>query len=184
MGTMKCSPSMAATILLLTVCSSFNGGGADQALIESICKQSQDYAFCMNTLGSDPRSDTADLRGLAMISSSLSIIQIQDTLRRLPDIIKQSTDRLTIQRLEVCQSDYDGSLANFQSASNATSNNAFYDTIDFVRNGTNRVIDCHNIFRKDGPIAISPIAGDDINVFKLGELVLIAIDGLIHKKQL
>ncbi|KAK9018456.1 hypothetical protein V6N11_001431 [Hibiscus sabdariffa] len=133
-------------MLVVAACSSFNGGEADQALIERICKQSQDYGFCMSTLGNDPRSGTADLRGLALISTSLSIIQIQDTLSRLPDIIKQSTDPLAIQ------------------------------------NGTNQVIDCHNIFRREGPIATSPIAGDDMNVFKLAELILIAIDGLLHRK--
>ncbi|GMJ01011.1 pectin methylesterase inhibitor 5 [Hibiscus trionum] len=184
MGSLKWFSTTATTILVVATCFSFNGGDADQALIERICKQSQDYSFCMSTLGNDPRSGTADLRGLAMISTSLSIIKIQDTLSRLPDIIKQTTDPLAIRRLGVCQTDYDGSLVNFKGAYNATSNNAFYDAIDFVRNGTNQVIDCHNIFRREGPIATSPIAGDDINVFKLSELILIAIDDLLHKKYL
>ncbi|KAL4385257.1 hypothetical protein GQ457_15G020760 [Hibiscus cannabinus] len=182
MSILKWFSSTATIILVVAACSSFNGGEADQALIERICKQSQDYGFCMSTLGNDPRSGTADLRGLALISTSLSIIQIQDTLSRLPDIIKQSTDPLPIHRLGVCQTDYNGSLVNFQGTYKAISDNGYYVAIDFVRNGTNQVIDCHNIFRREGPIATSPIAGDDMNVFKFAELILLAIDDLLHRR--
>ncbi|KAB2074253.1 hypothetical protein ES319_A07G141300v1 [Gossypium barbadense] len=154
---------------------------ADVALIKSICKQSQDYDFCMRSLGTDPRSETTDVRGLAMVSASLAVIQIQDTLGRIPDIIKQTTDPVAVRRLGVCENDYDGLLGNFQNAFRATSNNAFQDTVKFVRDGEKQVADCHNIFRKDGPFATSPIEGDDVKVFKLAELVLIAIYRLIPK---
>ncbi|KAK5818793.1 pectinesterase inhibitor 5-like [Gossypium arboreum] len=171
-----------ATILVAIAYFCFNGVVvADVALIKSICKQSQDYDFCMTSLGTDPRSETTDVRGLAMVSASLAVIQIQDTLGRIPDIIKQTTDPVAVRRLGVCENDYDGLLGNFQNAFRATSNNAFQDTVKFVRDGEKQVADCHNIFRKDGPIATSPIEGDDVKVFKLAELVLIAIYRLIPK---
>ncbi|MBA0790737.1 hypothetical protein Gohar_015368 [Gossypium harknessii] len=181
MGNLKSLCSV-ATILVAIAYFCFSGVVvADIALIKSICKQSQDYNFCMTSLGTDPRSETTDVRGLAMVSASLAVIQIQDTLGRIPDIIKQTTDPVAVRRLGVCENDYDGLLGNFQNAFRATSNNAFQDTVKFVRDGAKQVADCHDIFRKDGPISKSPIEGDDVKVFKLAELVLIAIYRLIPK---
>ncbi|KAG4138441.1 hypothetical protein ERO13_D07G134300v2 [Gossypium hirsutum] len=181
MGNLKSLCSV-ATILVAIAYFCFSGVVvADIALIKSICKQSQDYDFCMTSLGTDPRSETTDVRGLAMVSASLAVIQIQDTLGCIPDIIKQTTDPVAVRRLGVCENDYDGLLGNFQNAFRATSNNAFQDTVKFVRDGAKQVADCHDIFRKDGPIATSPIEGDDVKVFKLAELVLIAIYRLIPK---
>ncbi|KAL1161661.1 hypothetical protein V6Z11_A07G150800, partial [Gossypium hirsutum] len=152
---------------------------ADVALIKSICKQSQDYDLLHEKSRHRPslRNDrrTWPCHGLCFTRG----YPIQDTLGRIPDIIKQTTDPVAVRRLGVCENDYDGLLGNFQNAFRATSNNAFQDTVKFVRDGEKQVADCHNIFRKDGPFATSPIEGDDVKVFKLAELVLIAIYRLI-----
>ena len=179
MVSFKCFSFMAISFLA-TSSFSFNVCHADKALIDSICKQSQDYNFCISTIGNDPRSEAADLHGLALISISLTVIQIQDTLGRIPDILRQLTDPLGQQHLGVCQNDYSGSLENFQESFNSSSKHAYLDTINFVRDGTNQVIDCHNNYSRNGPKATSPIAVDDTNVIKLSEIILLTIDPLIH----
>ncbi|XVF80722.1 hypothetical protein PTKIN_Ptkin15bG0098000 [Pterospermum kingtungense] len=180
MVSVKCFCSL-AMIFLATFPFSFNGCNADIALIDSVCKASQDYSFCASNLGSDLRSSTANLHDLGLISILLTVVGIQDTLGRIPDILRQLTDPLGKQRLGICQDDYNGSLGNFQKSLNSTSKNAYWDAINFVRDGTNQVIHCHNIYRMNGPIATSPIAGDDTNVLKYSEIILIIIDRLIPR---
>ncbi|EOX95370.1 Plant invertase/pectin methylesterase inhibitor superfamily protein, putative [Theobroma cacao] len=177
MASFKCLFSVA--IFCLASFLFFNCCDADKALIDSICKESQDYDFCTSTINNHAGSPTADLRGLALIAASQTVSQIQDTLDRIPTILKQVQDPLGKQRLGDCQTDYNTSLGKFQSAFGSTSNKAYWDALSFVRDGTNIVIDCHNSYRRDGPTATSPIAEDDTKVFKLSEIILIIVDRLI-----
>ncbi|XVF55312.1 hypothetical protein PTKIN_Ptkin06aG0027100 [Pterospermum kingtungense] len=181
MVSFKCFPSL-AIIFLATFAFSFNGCHADRALIDSVCRQSQDYSFCTTNLISDPRAVNTDLHGLALVSISLTVAQIQDTLGRISNIQRRITNPLGKKRIRVCQNDYKASLGNFQNSFSSTSKNAYWDTINFVRDGTNQVIHCHNIYRMNGPIATSPIARDDTKVIKYSEIILIIVDRLIPKK--
>ncbi|MBA0589828.1 hypothetical protein Gorai_018555 [Gossypium raimondii] len=79
---------------------------------------------------------------------------------------------LSIQTHSQCESDYDEAYTNLQSSFSSTSKTAYMDAI-------NKVIDCHNGFRRNGPIATSPIDADDMKVFKLSEIFLLAVDRLI-----
>lgn len=172
-----------AIIIFLAISSfSFSGCNADAALIESICRESQDYNFCTSVVGKDPRAAAVDLHGLALVSISVTAIQIRDTLDEIPRILQDLKDPLAQTRLRECQAGYNKALGNFQSAFTTTSRNAYFDAIHFTGIGTNLVIDCHNGFRRNGPIAASPIDASDVKVFKLSEIILIAIDRLIPKK--
>lgn len=180
MVSFKCFSSL-AIIFLTTTALSFSGCHADPALIDSVCKQSMDYSFCATSFDEDPRSSAADLHHLGMIAISLTIIQIQDTQVDIPDILHRLSDPLAKQRLSVCQNDYNGSLGNFQNSFISLSNHAYWDAINFVRDGTNQVIHCQNIYRMDGPIATPPIAAEDTNIIKYSEIILIIIDRLLQK---
>ncbi|KAK8565564.1 hypothetical protein V6N13_020660 [Hibiscus sabdariffa] len=183
MASFKCLACM--TIISLLVSYSFNGCIADPALIDSICRPSVDYAFCISFVGNDPRAPTANLHGLALISISVTAISIQDTQDKIYKLLHQVKDPVTLSRLRRCQSDYNEALSNFQSSFTATSRNSFFEAIDLVRTGTNKVIGCHNRFRRGpgpGPIATSPIDVNDSNIFKLSGIIKIAVDKLIPKK--
>ncbi|OMO64054.1 Pectinesterase inhibitor [Corchorus capsularis] len=157
----------------------FSGSHADSALIDGICKRTQDYNFCSTSLNNDPRSVNADLKGLCLISISITIMQIQSTLDRIPGILGTLTDPLGKQRLGACQNDYSTSLGNFQNSFSSASAHDYWKTFDSVKDGTNHVIDCHNSYRTGGPIATSPIDVDDNNVIKLSEIILIIVNDLI-----
>ncbi|KAK8711469.1 hypothetical protein V6N13_146751 [Hibiscus sabdariffa] len=169
-------------LFLVSAFSTFNGCNAGIALIQSICKDSQDVQFCNTIFETDPRSATADLHGLALIAISNTILEIQDTLSRIPGILSQlRRNPLGKKRLIICQSDYNNSLKKFQSAFSSTSKNAYWDAINYIRDGTNVVIDCHNNYRRGGPIATSPINDDDLKVFKLSEIILLVINRILVK---
>ncbi|KAG8477592.1 hypothetical protein CXB51_031088 [Gossypium anomalum] len=95
---------------------SFNGCNADAALIESICKESQDYNFCISVVGNGPRAAAVDLHGLALVSISVTAIQIQDTLDEIPRILQDLKDPLAQTRLRECPNRLQRGIGNFQSA--------------------------------------------------------------------
>ncbi|KAA3476183.1 cell wall/vacuolar inhibitor of fructosidase 2 [Gossypium australe] len=174
--------SCTATIFLTISTFSINGCNAYGALIEGICKQSQDYKYCMSVVGNDPRAASADLHRLALLSIQVMAIQIQDTLDQISRIHPNLKDPLSQRRLRQCKSDYDEAYTNLESSFSSTSKTAYMDAINFMGIATNKVIDCHNGFRRNGPIATSPIDADDMKVFKLSEIFLLAVDRLIPKK--
>ncbi|KAG6785003.1 hypothetical protein POTOM_010723 [Populus tomentosa] len=165
-----CCPSRAAAIRFETK--------ADAALVQSICKESQDPDFCNRTLAADPRVAAASMDGLAMLSILLTIDQLQTTSDNIASIHGQTSDPVGKQRLGVCQTDYTDALGQFRRASSSSDARAYWDVIDRVRDGTNKVIDCENIYKRD-PISVSPITVDNHNVIKLSELTLIIVDKIL-----
>ncbi|OMO82197.1 Pectinesterase inhibitor [Corchorus olitorius] len=182
MGSLKCFSSI-LTIFLAMISLFLSGCHADHvALIDSICKKSHDYEFCSTRLSSDPRSpNVADLNGFALISISLTITQIHSTLDRIPGILVKLNDPLEKQRLEACRNHYSTSVGDFHNSFTFASRHDYWETFNSVRDGTNRVIDCHNGYRMDGPIATSPIDGDDHDVIKLSGIIMIIVDDLIRR---
>ncbi|GLT38099.1 hypothetical protein SLA2020_123660 [Shorea laevis] len=149
-----------------------------EAMLNDICKQTEDPDFCINILRSDPRTDGADMHGLALISISLTSTLVQDTLNKIPDILKGINDTVGEQRMWVCNSDYVGALAKFGDAFSSTSKRSYGDSINSIRDGTNSVIDCQNIYRRNDPIAESPLAAENMEVFKLSGIMLTIISSL------
>ncbi|KAF9688191.1 hypothetical protein SADUNF_Sadunf02G0171400 [Salix dunnii] len=151
---------------------------ADAALVQSLCKESQDPDFCNRTLAADPRVEAANMDGLALISISLTVDQVQTTSDSIASILGQISDTIGKRRLGVCQTDYTDALGQFRSAFSSSDAKAYWDVIDRVRDGTNKVIDCENIYKRD-PITASPISVDNHNVIKLSELTLIIVDKIL-----
>ncbi|KAJ6710639.1 PECTINESTERASE INHIBITOR-LIKE [Salix koriyanagi] len=151
---------------------------AGVALVQSLCNESQDPDFCNRTLATDPRVEAANMDGLALISISLTIDQVQTTSDSIASIRGQVSDPIGKQRIEVCQADYTDALRQFRGAFSSSDGKAYWDVIDRVRDGTNKVIDCENIYKRD-PIRASPISVDNHNVIKLSELTLIIVDQIL-----
>ncbi|GMY17102.1 pectinesterase inhibitor 5-like [Fagus crenata] len=68
---------------------------ADQALIDSICEQTQDVDFCKSTFNADPRTPAADRDGLGLLSIAINIDVVQATIDdTIPRLLKLSLTQL------------------------------------------------------------------------------------------
>ena len=66
---------------------------ADQALIDSICEQTQDVDFCKSTFNANPRTPAADRDGLVVLSIAINIDVVQATINdTIPEIVKTLID--------------------------------------------------------------------------------------------
>ncbi|KAJ4727859.1 Pectinesterase inhibitor [Melia azedarach] len=171
--------SHVAMLLLFNV-NNFNIAMADTTLIDAVCKRYTDYGFCVSTFASDPRSATADLNGLGKLSTQITMNLLQQTLSDdIPKIRNNIRDPVGLQRLNVCQSDYQTALQKFAEAFKSTDNKAYPDVINWVRDGTNLVIDCQNIYRRSEPITESPTAAVNQKVINLVGVILTVNDMLM-----
>ncbi|KDP31606.1 hypothetical protein JCGZ_14831 [Jatropha curcas] len=133
----------------------------DRSSIDPICKQSQDYNFCMQILITDPRTLAADMHGLEVISISLTVDQIQTTSDNFASIGKGITDPVGKKRLGVCISNYSDALTKFQNAFQSASNKAYLDVIGRLRDGFNKIVECENVYRMGEPIAVCPVSANN-----------------------
>ncbi|KAI9181732.1 hypothetical protein LWI28_018011 [Acer negundo] len=156
---------------------------ADENLIKNICIQTSDYQYCTNLYFSDNRSYRVGVQGLALIAIQATINKAQDTIySRFPELSKKITDLVGKQRLGVCKTDYTNSENNFNGAFQSTSKSDYWKAIDWIRKGANDVIDCQDIYKRENPIADSPIS--DVNneiALKLSGIILACIDNLLRR---
>ncbi|CAB4262519.1 unnamed protein product [Prunus armeniaca] len=76
----------------------------DANLIDQTCKQTPNYALCVSSLKSDPRSSTADVSGLGVILVDIVKAKSTDTLNKINTLLKQRPGN---QALKSCARFYD-----------------------------------------------------------------------------
>ncbi|KAK1558328.1 hypothetical protein Q3G72_001114 [Acer saccharum] len=156
---------------------------ADENLIKNICQQTSDNQYCTHLYFSDSRSYWVGVQGLALIAIQEIINKAQDTIHnRFPKLSKEITDPVGKQRLGVCETDYTNSVNNFNGAFQSTSKSDYWKAIDWIRKGANDVIDCQNIYKRESPIADSPISAVNNEIaLKLSGILLTCIDNLLRR---
>jgi pectinesterase inhibitor-like protein len=160
----------------------FTHSNADSALITNICNGADDVQYCRDLFLLDPRSDTVDGHGLALIAVQITINKIQDTLdTKISDFVRNTTDPVGKQRIGVCQSDYTNAVTKYTNVFQSTDKKAYQDAIDGLGIGSNDIVDCQNIYRRTEPIAESPISADNTEIaIKSTGVILTVIEYLIR----
>ncbi|KAJ8504563.1 hypothetical protein OPV22_005449 [Ensete ventricosum] len=84
--------------------------------MEKACNLTIDYHFCMKSLQADPRSHSADLRGLGAIAIDLSIAHANATTSKLETLHANASNPYTKNKLEACLILYRNALPPLQLA--------------------------------------------------------------------
>ncbi|XP_010045344.1 putative invertase inhibitor [Eucalyptus grandis] len=71
-------------------------------LIDGTCGQTLYYGLCAKSLRSDPRSASADLKGLAVIMLNVTTAEAADTLSYIKALVKRKVDPAEAKPLEYC----------------------------------------------------------------------------------
>ncbi|KAK9948528.1 hypothetical protein M0R45_004099 [Rubus argutus] len=59
-------------------------------LIDQTCRKTPNYSLCVSSLKSDPRSKSADVRGLALIMVNVVKVKAKTTLNRINVLLKKT----------------------------------------------------------------------------------------------
>ncbi|XP_057475476.1 cell wall / vacuolar inhibitor of fructosidase 1-like [Actinidia eriantha] len=82
------------------------------ALIRATCKSTDNFALCVSTLESDPRSFKADVKGLAEITLGIVRSKANQTLYAIGDVFKNTMDPDLFRFLGTCIGDYDQTVSS------------------------------------------------------------------------
>lgn len=180
-GSLKWSIMIIATFLFFSLTNGKISIKIYGNTLDQICNQAVDKLSCVQILGEDPRTRIADMKGMALISMSLSIMQATETYDdRIPQFLKKTTDRVGKLRLERCKSDYQEALGKYQEAYKSAGAASYWDVIDRVREGFDKVVHCENLYRTD-PIGVCPITNHNHRLINLSGIILIIVDMLLRK---
>ncbi|RVW71581.1 Cell wall / vacuolar inhibitor of fructosidase 1 [Vitis vinifera] len=79
-------------------------------LVDQTCKQTPNYDLCVKTLRADPRSSTADVTGLALVTVDAIKAKATATLDRINGLLGTTPDPKTKAALSHCGELYDNAV--------------------------------------------------------------------------
>ncbi|KAK1300177.1 Cell wall / vacuolar inhibitor of fructosidase 2 [Acorus calamus] len=88
----------------------------DVTLIQTVCRETSDFDLCFKTLKSDPRSDSADRKGLVAIMIDIDSQTSTSITSYVSDSIKSAGDESTKKALSDCLDAYGSAKDHFGDA--------------------------------------------------------------------
>ncbi|KAK6803071.1 hypothetical protein RDI58_000855 [Solanum bulbocastanum] len=81
-------------------------------LIEDVCRTSRNFKVCIDALRSDPKSSSADKKGLVRILLQQYLRKTKSIYNEIVSLLEQAKESVLIQCLQVCKENYDLSIDN------------------------------------------------------------------------
>ncbi|XP_077250608.1 cell wall / vacuolar inhibitor of fructosidase 2-like [Tasmannia lanceolata] len=142
---------------------------ATPPLVDKVCKPTQYYDFCVQSLDSDPRAPTADLVVLSMISLDLMKRNATDTMAIISDMVGKEMDPVLKQKLSACFDMYAQSLDDIRLAFDALNSKSYTKVSNLAAKVNTQAYVCEGTF-KEPPIRGSPLTINNENLAHLGSI--------------
>ncbi|KAK7825412.1 pectinesterase inhibitor 5 [Quercus suber] len=154
-------------------------GSFDEAFLEKICQKTVDYEFCQSTLRSDVRTFTANPDGLVLISISITVDHVRNTIDQIPNILKTLTDPLDKTRIQNCQTDYNEIVVKLNAAYSASDAKSYQEVLNSLTDALSKRVECDDEYRLTPPIRDSPLLSASTRLQKLIDITWVIIEEFI-----
>ncbi|KAK2982818.1 hypothetical protein RJ640_021308 [Escallonia rubra] len=141
----------------------------DASLIEQVCQKTPYHDLCVSSLKSNPKSSSADVKGLARIILELFLDAAKDNLVQVKKLLNRATDPAIKQCLDVCSNEYDSAINVWTPlALKYLESNSIPDAITEVSNASGDAETCEESF---GEVSRpSPLTAENNYVLHLGKI--------------
>ncbi|KAK6117977.1 hypothetical protein DH2020_048277 [Rehmannia glutinosa] len=145
---------------------------ASDNLLKDVCRQTQDEAFCMNVLGSDPRTRDARLFQLGQITIDLGAYSATGTKVKIHSLFLSEKDPELKIRLSVCDENYDDAIDSLREAVDDLEHGEYTDLKLEGGSVYGDAYDCEDAFKKP-PAYTSPLTDENYRLQRFGEIIII-----------
>ncbi|KAF8380639.1 hypothetical protein HHK36_028129 [Tetracentron sinense] len=159
-----------------------NGAIGDPLTIGSTCKAASQsdsklsYDFCVAALKSDPKSRTADLKGLGIISIELSISNATNVVSNIAKLLKdKSIDPFAKTVLEDCLDLYSDAIPTLKEAVGKFNSKDYYQANVDVSSAMDASSTCEDGFKERKGV-VSPLTKENHDIFQLTAISLAIIE--------
>ncbi|XP_010933538.1 putative invertase inhibitor [Elaeis guineensis] len=168
-------PLSHTTILSLLLISSI----AKASILEETCKSvaaarpNIGYEFCATSLRADPGSSSADLHGLAVIATRLSLADATNTESRINQLmVVESKKPFLKDCLSVCSEVYSEAIDHLNDASRNLEARLYREAVTFLSAALDAPDNCEDAFSDAGSGGLSPLAREDEDYGRLADVAL------------
>ncbi|KAK6148474.1 hypothetical protein DH2020_019386 [Rehmannia glutinosa] len=141
-------------------------------LLEEVCHQTHDPPFCLNILGSDPRTKNAGLPELAGITIDLGSYSATGTKVKIHSLLLSGKFPQLKTRLTVCDENYAHAISELREAAVRLKHGEYIDlNVDGGLAGQDGH-DCEEAF-KEPPAYRSPLTHENYRLERFGEIITI-----------
>ncbi|XP_049387848.1 cell wall / vacuolar inhibitor of fructosidase 1-like [Solanum stenotomum] len=128
-------------------------------LIEDVCRTSSDFKVCIDALRADPKSSSADKKGLVHILLQQCLAKAKSIYNEIVSLLEQAKEHVLIQCLQVCKENYDSSIDDAETAIKDFDANDFPGAMSAVSDVVSAPDTCEETFNES--VKISPIKSKD-----------------------
>ncbi|KAK2973993.1 hypothetical protein RJ640_022716 [Escallonia rubra] len=140
-------------------------------LIATVCRQTPNPDFCTSILKSDPRTGTANINDLMLISIDLASFNATATRVKIHSLLLGTTDPGLTEHLNDCANDY-GSVVAFLDQAVQYLKSGDYGEVEIQGTSTYTLADdCEDSFSIK-PAYQSPLTTDNYNMKNLGFIIV------------
>ncbi|XVE63021.1 hypothetical protein DITRI_Ditri06bG0166100 [Diplodiscus trichospermus] len=117
-----------------------------QQLIDKICRQMEEYAFCNDTFNQNVLGPSADIRALTQITVEQSSSNATNTHSFITDLLERTTDPAEKNALITCENAYHQLIDGFSQATLAFFQQDFDSMLEAERRLPRALASCTDIF--------------------------------------
>ncbi|KAK4724769.1 hypothetical protein R3W88_027548 [Solanum pinnatisectum] len=128
-------------------------------LIEDVCRTSSDFKVCIDALRKDPKSSSADKKGLVHILLQQCLTKAKSIYNEIVSLLEQAKEHVLVQCLQVCKENYDSSIDDAETAIKDFDANDFPGVMSVVSGVASAPDTCEETFNES--VKISPIKSKD-----------------------
>ncbi|XP_033511010.1 pectinesterase inhibitor-like [Nicotiana tomentosiformis] len=125
-------------------------------LIDDVCRKSSDYKLCVESLRANPKSSSADQKGLTRIMLQLSLAKAKNIYNEVLILLQQTKEVVLKQCLQICKDNYDEAVDDITSSIEYLDANEFFFARSFAIDATDDSSSCEESFAEP-PIRKSPL---------------------------
>ncbi|XP_020694931.1 putative invertase inhibitor [Dendrobium catenatum] len=132
--------------------------------------------ICISSLSTDPSSRSADLHGLALIATHLSIVNATSTAAKVQKLIDEGPEPKTSDCLSVCLDVYSDAADHLREASAGIESRNYPDAVTFLSAAVDAAENCEDAFGDEN--MNSPMAEDDRGFERMAKIALAIVSTL------
>ncbi|GMJ01742.1 hypothetical protein like AT1G09360 [Hibiscus trionum] len=144
-----------------------------QALIDKICRQMEEYAFCNNTFNQNLKSPNADITALTQITVEQTLNIATNTHTLITGLLEKATDPAVKNALTTCENAYHVVMDSFQHAATAFFEKDYNSMFQSEKSAPRAQASCTTIFNTP-PNPPNPITDQNTHARILIAMAIVA----------
>ncbi|XP_060178240.1 pectinesterase inhibitor-like [Lycium barbarum] len=131
-------------------------------LIDDVCRKSRDFKVCTTSLRADPKSSSADEKGLIRILLQQCLAKATSIYNEIVNLLKETKEPVLKECLQICKDNYDGSNEDLIDSIKYFDASDYFSLKISAAGATNGAVTCEEAFTEP-PVRKSPIKSENDN---------------------